>query len=371
MPRVIWKGAISFGLVHVPVALYPAASESGVDFDWLDRRSMDPVGYKRVNKRTGKEIDRADIVRGVKVEGGDYVVLGDDEIKAAYPRTTQTIDIEAFVAAGELPLTLLEKPYVLEPVGRSEKVYVLLREAMLAAGVVGIARVVMHSKEHLAALIPAGRALMLDTLRWASDLRPLDELALPPEGRKGAALKEAELRMAQQLIGDMTQPFEPEHYRDRFGDAVRALVARRAEAGRTERVEPLEDAEAPPSNVVDLSALLKRSLGQRKGAARAEPERRGDGGGADEGAPAARAARGAKRTSRAQSGAKSARSRAAPSGTTAAGKTTPARKTTTARKATAARTPSAARPAPAPRKTAADRKTAAARKTTPAERRRA
>jgi len=330
---------------------------------------MDPVGYKRVNKRTGKEIDRADIVRGVKVEGGDYVVLGDDEIKAAYPRTTQTIDIEAFVAAGEVPFTLLEKPYVLEPAGRSEKVYVLLREAMLAAGVIGIARVVMHAKEHLAALIPSGRALMLDTLRWASDLRPLDELALPPEGRKGAALKEAELRMAQQLIGDMTQPFEPEHYRDRFGDAVRALVARRAEAGRTERVEPLEDAEAPPSNVVDLSALLKRSLGQRKGAARAEPERRSDGGDAEEAAPAARAARGAKPTaskSGAKSGAKSARSRATPSGTTAAaGKTATARKTTAARKAAAARKPPAAHPSPAPRKATA------ARKAAPAERRRA
>jgi len=119
VPRVIWKGAISFGLVHVPVALYPASTESGIDFDWLDRRTMDPVGYKRVNKRTGKEIDRSDIVKGVKVEGADYVVLDDAEIRAAYPRTTQTIEIEAFVRAEEIPLTYLEKPYVLEPVGNS------------------------------------------------------------------------------------------------------------------------------------------------------------------------------------------------------------------------------------------------------------
>jgi DNA end-binding protein Ku len=111
MARAIWKGAISFGLVHIPVALYPAATETGIDFDWLDKRSMDPVGYKRVNKRTGKEVDRANIVKGVKVNGGDYVVLSDDEIKAAYPKTTQTIEIETFVPAAGLPFTQFEKPY--------------------------------------------------------------------------------------------------------------------------------------------------------------------------------------------------------------------------------------------------------------------
>ena len=285
MPRVIWKGAISFGLVHVPVALYPASTESGIDFDWLDRRTMDPVGYKRVNKRTGKEIDRSDIVKGVRVEGADYVVLDDAEIRAAYPRTTQTIEIEAFVRAEEIPLTYLEKPYVLEPVGKSDKVYVLLREAMRAAGVTGIARVVLHTKEHLSALIAGERALMLNTLRWAAELRPLDELALPAEGRKGASLKEGELKMARQLIGDMTERFEPSHYGDRFGDAVRALVAQRAAAGKTERVEPLEEAaEAAPSNVVDLSELLKRSLGGRKGAARAAGGEKADKGAKTDGA---------------------------------------------------------------------------------------
>ena len=127
MPHAIWKGAISFGLVHIPVALYPASTEIGIDFDWLDKRSMDPVGYKRVNKRTGKEIDKENIVRGVKVDSGDYVVLSDDEIKAAYPKTTQTIAIESFTHATEIPFTQLEKPYYLEPVGRGEKVYSLLR----------------------------------------------------------------------------------------------------------------------------------------------------------------------------------------------------------------------------------------------------
>src|SRR3954467_9798940 len=130
MPRVIWKGAISFGLVNVPVALYPASQTSGIDFDWLDKRSMDPVGYKRINKRTGKEIERENIVKGIKQDDGEYVVLSDDEIKAAYPVSTQTIDIETFVKADEIPFTFLEKPYYLAPVGKSDKVYALLREAM-------------------------------------------------------------------------------------------------------------------------------------------------------------------------------------------------------------------------------------------------
>jgi len=265
MPRPIWKGAISFGLVHVPVALYPASSESGIDFDWLDKRSMDPVGYKRINKRTGKEVPSAQIVRGVKVDSGDYVVLGEEEIRAAYPKTTQTIEIEHFVAPTQLPFTLLEKPYYLEPLARGEKVYALLRESMRIAGVVGVARVVLHTKEHLAVLVPVGPALMLDTLRWAHDVRPWNELKLPAESSKAAQLKEAELKMAGQLIADMTEDWLGERYQDHFTQAVMTLVEQRAAAGRTEQVQPLEAAaEAGPSNIIDLSELLKRSLGRRK-----------------------------------------------------------------------------------------------------------
>ena len=154
MPHAIWKGAISFGLVHVPVALYPASEESGIDFDWLDKRTHDPVGYKRINKRTGKEMKSEDIVKGIKQDNGDYVILGEDEIREAYPKSMQTIAIEAFVRAGEISFTQLERPYFTAPVGKGDKVYALLREAMREAGVIGIARVVLHTKERLAALIP-------------------------------------------------------------------------------------------------------------------------------------------------------------------------------------------------------------------------
>jgi len=274
MPRVIWKGAISFGLVHVPVALYPASQESGVDFDWLDKRTMDPVGYQRVNKRTGKLIDAANVVKGIKQSGGDYVVLTDEQIKAAYPETTQTIEIEAFVQASEIDFTLLEKPYYLEPIGKGEKVYALLREAMHAAAVIGIARVVMHTKEHLAALVPSGAALVLNTIRWAAEIRPLDELKLPPPGTGAAGLKPAELKMAAQLISDMTAPWKAQQYEDKFSVAIQALVDRKVAAGDTATVLPLEhdSGEARSSNVVDLTELLARSLAKRgAGAAAAQP----------------------------------------------------------------------------------------------------
>ena len=265
MPRVIWKGAISFGLVHVPVALYPASQETGVDFDWLDKRSMDPVSYKRVNKRTGKEIKREDIVKGVKLDDGDYVLLSDDEIRNAFPKSTQTIEIESFVKASEIPFILLEKPFYLEPIGKGERVYALLREAMLAAGVIGIARVVMHTKEHLAALVPSGPALILNTIRWANEVRSPAELKLPAPGIAGSSLKPTELKMAAQLIDDMTAVWKPESYSDTFMSAVEALVQAKRDAGKTSQVTPLEDAVEPSSsNVVDLTDLLAQSLAKRK-----------------------------------------------------------------------------------------------------------
>ena len=263
MPRIIWKGAISFGLVNVPVALYPASQESGIDFDWLDKRSMDPVGYQRINKRTGKAIEADDIVKGIRQASGDYVVVDEAEIKAAFPVSTQTIEIETFVKADGIPFVHLEKPYYLAPQAKAAKVYGLLREAMREAGVIGVARVVMHSKEHLAALIPDGDALLLNTIRWADEIRPRGELKLPAAGHAG--LKEGELKMAVQLVRDMTGAWKPDAYADRFTAAIHALAASKLKAGDTETVTPLEgEVPAAASNVVDLTELLRQSLQTRK-----------------------------------------------------------------------------------------------------------
>ena len=272
MPRVIWKGAISFGLVHVPIAMYPASQDTGIDFDWLDKRSMDPVGYKRINKRTGKEIDSDDIVKGIKQENGEYVVLSEDEIKAAYPVTTQTIDIEIFVQADQIPFTYLERPYYLAPAAKGEKVYALLRDAMVSARVVAVARVIMHTKEHLCTLIPDGDALLLNTIRWAEEIRPRSEIDFPSNATKS---KEGEMKMAVQLIKGMTGEWKPEDYTDKFTVSIHALAAQRLKAGKTEKVTSLEDeAPAAASNVIDLAELLKKSLATRTSpAARAAPSR--------------------------------------------------------------------------------------------------
>ncbi|MEO8153537.1 MAG: Ku protein [Rhizobacter sp.] len=273
--RALWKGAISFGLVHIPVSLHSATTESGVDFDWLDKRSMDPVGYKRINKRTGKEIDKSNIVKGVAYEEGKYVVLSPEEIEAVYPKSTQSIDIEAFVSASEIPFVYLDRPYYLAPIGKGEKVYALLREALLKKGRIGLARVVIQTKEHLAALVPAGPALVLNLLRWGQDIRSWEDLKLPKEGVKAAGLSERELNMAGQLIDELTTEWHPESFSDKFKDQVMALVEKKAEAGETETVlQPEEEAPAKTADVIDLTELLQRSLRGGKGGKPAAKKKR-------------------------------------------------------------------------------------------------
>ena len=261
--RTIWKGAISFGLVHIPVGLYSATVSTGIDFDWLDRRSMDPVGYKRINKVTGKEIASADIVKGVEYQDGRYVLLSPEEIAAAFPKVTQTIEIETFVDADEIPFVYLERPYYTAPLKRGEKVYALLREALSTSKKVGLAKVVIQTKQHLAVLIPCGRALILNLLRWGGEIRSFEQLDLPPLGVKAAGIKDAEMAMAMQLIEDMTQPWKADEFRNSFADEINKLVEIKANKGELADVAKEEKAEGAPTgaNVLDLTALLKRSLG--------------------------------------------------------------------------------------------------------------
>ncbi len=274
MARAVWKGAINFGLVHVPVSLYPAVQENGIDFDWLDRRSLDPVGYKRYNKRTGRELKPQDIVKGVRQPNGKYVVLTEEEVKAALPKSTQSIGIESFVKAAEVPPSMFERPYFVEPAGSADKVYALLRDAMLEAQVIGIARVVMHTKEHLAALIPEGRLLTLNTMRWTGELRSADSLKLP-QGKSSAAVKPAERKMATRLIAEMTDSWKGEKHTEHFSEAIHALVRRKLAAGQGKDVRPLEEApDEPTSNVIDLTELLAKSLAAGKRPAKRGTARR-------------------------------------------------------------------------------------------------
>ncbi|QNK70922.1 Ku protein [Variovorax sp. PAMC26660] len=290
-PRVLWKGAISFGLVHIPVALYSATTDHGIDFDWLDKRSMDPVGYKRINKKTGKEIARENIVKGVEYESGEYVVLSDKEISAAYPKTTQTIEIETFVPANGIPFVYLERPYYVAPINRGAKVYALLRETLQRSGRVGVARVVIQTKQHLAVLVPVGPGLVLNLLRWGADIRPWTDLPLPSEDAKKAGLSDRELKMARQLVDDMSAEWDPGEFKDEFKDEILRLVDRKVKAGQTETVtqpEPEEgqSTESRGAKIIDLTELLQRSL-RKGGKAKAADKEEGDD---EEDAPAAKPA---------------------------------------------------------------------------------
>ncbi|MES2366364.1 MAG: Ku protein [Pseudomonadota bacterium] len=260
--RTLWKGAISFGLVHIPIALYPATSEQGLDFDWLDKRSMDPVGYKRINKKTGKEIAKQDIIKGIEYEEGQYVVLSPEEIEGAYPKTTQTIEIEAFVPTVDISFLYMDRPYYVAPINKGAKVYALLREILHKSGMAGIARVVIQTKQHLAALIPAGPVLVLNLLRWEDSIRSRDALPLPPEGIKAAGLTEKEMQMGEQLVADMSADWDPAAYKDTFKQQILQLVQKKVKAGQVETVAEIDPMETPghTATIYDLTELLQNSL---------------------------------------------------------------------------------------------------------------
>ena len=268
--RKLWTGAISFGLVHVPVELHPAAQRHRLDLDLIDRRTMDPVGYQRVNKKTGKVVPWEDIVKGYEYQKGRYVVLDEDDFKRANPKATQTVEIACFVAPEQVPLIFYDTPYYLSPAKRGEKTYALLREAMRETGLIGIATVVIQTKEHLAAVVPAGRLLVLNTLRFVDEIRDAGGLAAPAEGTKAAGLSSRELGMAVELVKSMKDAWHPERFHDTYKDDLLARVKAKAKAGKTKAVdEPETQALGRPSaEVVDLVALLKNSL--RKPAARSE-----------------------------------------------------------------------------------------------------
>ncbi|MCJ1887000.1 Ku protein [Pseudomonas sp. LA21] len=276
MARVIWKGAISFGLVHIPVSLNSASRSAGTDFDWLDERSLEPVGYKRVNKITGKEVPREHIVKGVEVEKGRYVVISEEEIRAARPEATQTIDILQFIERSEIPVPFYDSPYYLTPERRGEKVYVLLRDTLKKTGKVAVCQLVMHSRQHLAMLREEDEAILLMTLRWPAQVREVEELSLQL-GK--VRLDKRELEMAERLVKDMSGHWTPADYEDTFSEEIQRLVEQKEAKGQLASVPQAEAGEGEGAEIIDLTELLKRSLkGDAKGrgatAGRSRPARR-------------------------------------------------------------------------------------------------
>lgn len=276
MPRVIWKGAISFGLVHIPVVLHAASTSRGLSFDLVDKRTSDPIGYKKYNKTTGEEVSNDDIVRAFEYAKDSYVFLSDDEIRSANIASTQTVEIVNFVDYADVPFFFLDTPYYLAPDRRGDKVYALLRDALLRTKKIGIARVVLHTKEHLAALVPLGKLLILDTLRWSDEIVEPSGLEFPGTG-KAAGVSAAEMAMAEKLIAEMSIAWDPAQYKDRFRDDIEDLVARKVKAGKTTVIEAGEVADArlpATTSADDLTALLKGSLKQLPAGAKEKAARK-------------------------------------------------------------------------------------------------
>ncbi|VXB10672.1 Ku protein [Massilia sp. 9I] len=274
MPRSMWKGAISFGLVHIPVDMYPAVDNKGLDLTMLDRRDFSPVGFKRYNKGNGKEVSWDDIVKGYEYTSGEYVVLSDEDLRRANPEATQTIDILAFVDAEDVSLLYFEQPYYLAPGKGGDKVYALLRETLRKAGKIGIARVVIRVKQHLAALVCVGDTIVMNTLRYADEIRDAGDLKIPTKSDRKAEITDKELKMAMALVQGMAEDWDPEQYHDTYREDVLALIEKKVKAHQTKTITMPEPGETKreTGKVIDLVSLLQASLGKKPSKAAADED---------------------------------------------------------------------------------------------------
>lgn len=262
MARAIWKGSISFGLVNIPVGLYSAEKRDEISFDLLEKKSKARIRYKRVSEKTGREVPWDEIVRGYEYEDGQYVILSDEDLKRANPDATQTVDIVDFVDLAEISPVYFDKPYYLGPQKKGQKPYALLREVLRRSGKVGIAKVVIRTKQYLAAVVPRDEVLILELLRFHHELRATDELELPDSNLKELGISEREVEMGERLVEGMAGTWEPERYRDDYREDLLKLIEERVESGQLEGVEEPAPKPAPAAGgqVIDLMALLKRSV---------------------------------------------------------------------------------------------------------------
>ena len=255
--RAIWKGSISFGLVYIPVAVYPATREEKLSFRQLRATDLSPIKYKKVAEADSKEVSADQIVKGFEYERGQYVVLKDEDFAKVKIESTHSIDITDFVELGQVDPKFFYKPYFLEPQKGGEKAYSLLHKALSGTGKIGIAKVVISNREHLASVKPDGLFLILELMHFASEI-------LNPEILKNggtAGITDKELKMAQTLIESMSEPWEPEKYRDEYRTAVMELIEQKAQKKEiADRPVP-----APRStNVIDLVKVLQESLNRNQ-----------------------------------------------------------------------------------------------------------
>ena len=251
--RPTWKGSISFGLVYIPIAVYPATREEKLSFRQLRKKDLSPIKYKKVAEADMKEVPADDIVKGYEYEKGRYVVLSDEDFEKVRIESTHSIDITDFVDLEQVDPKFFYKPYFLEPQKGGEKAYALLHKAMSGTGKIGVAKVVISNREHLAAVKPDGLFLILELMHFASEILSAEELNRGPN----APLNEKELKMAQALVDSMSVPWEPEKYRDEYRSAVMDLIEQKA---KHKKIDMPPMAPRPTTNVVDLVKVLQESL---------------------------------------------------------------------------------------------------------------
>jgi DNA end-binding protein Ku len=274
--RAIWKGNISFGLVNIPVSLHAAESRNEIRFKLLDRKNMSPIHYKRVDEATGQEVDWSDIVHGYEYEPGQYVVINDDDLKRANVEATQTVEIMEFVEGAEISPRFFDKPYYLQPDKKARKSYALLREVMRRTGKYGIGKIVLRSRQYIAAVFPEGDVIVVNLLRYPYELRDASTLDLPEQNEKSMGMSDGEIRMAERLVESMVDEWNPQKYHDTYRDDIMQMIQHRIDTGQTaESTEPMPSAPRP-TKVVDIMDLLKRSVEQaeKSGPKRKQPQKR-------------------------------------------------------------------------------------------------
>jgi DNA end-binding protein Ku len=267
MARPIWTGTLSFGLLNVPVSLMPGERSVDLHFRMLDSRSNTPVRYERVNAETGEEVPWKEIVKAFEYEKGSYVVLEPEDIKSAASEGREAVEVEAFVDADSIGPEYFEKPYVLVPGKKAEKGYVLFRETLKRTGKIGIARVVIRTREYLSAVMPKGDSLMLMLLRYPQELVDTSDYKIPEGAASRHRISPKEMQMAEQLIESMSGEWKPGDYRDEFRDRLRKVIEKRLKSRGVVTPPTDEEAQMPENattNVVDFMALLQKSLASKK-----------------------------------------------------------------------------------------------------------
>ena len=263
MARPIWTGTLSFGLLNVPVSLMSGERSVDLHFRMLDNRSNTPVRYERVNAETGEEVPWKEIVKAFEYEKGSYVVLDPDDIKSASSEGREAVEVKTFVDAGSIGPEYFEKPYILVPGKKAEKGYVLLRETLKRTGKIGIARVVIRTREYLSAVMPRDNGLLLMLLRYPQELVDASDYKIPEGDVSDYRITSKEMEMAEQLIDSMSDEWTPGDYRDEFRERLRAVIEKRMKSKGVVTPPAEDEGEAPENastNVVDFMALLQKSL---------------------------------------------------------------------------------------------------------------